>query len=125
MNDLIPEGGYTPTTILAKQGVTAIGSILGGAGLLVLGALGARFPVIGLAAGAVLGIVGITGLLSKDPDDRKPALIVTGAGILSVLSRVPVARAFAGTLFGIGALGLLAIGIWNGVKFIKGLKSRS
>jgi hypothetical protein len=125
MSDLIPGEKFTPTSVLTKQGVSAVGCLAGGAGLLLLAAVGARFPVIGIAAGAVLGIVGISALLSKDPDDRKPALIVTAAGVLSLLSRVPGLRAFAGTLLGVGAIGLLVMGIWNGIKFLKGLKSRA
>jgi hypothetical protein len=125
MSDLIPHEKFTPTNVLAKQGVAAIGCLAGGAGLLLLAALGARFPVIGIAAGAILGVVGISAIRSKDPDDRKPGLIVAAAGVLSVLSRVPGVRSFAGTLLGIGALGLLALGIWNGIKFLKGLKSRA
>jgi hypothetical protein len=92
---------------------------------LVLAVLGARFPIAGIAAGAVLGVVGISAVISKDPDDRKPGLVVLAAGILSVLSRVPVVRAFAGTLLGVGALGLLAAGIWNGIRFLGELRKRS
>jgi hypothetical protein len=125
MNDLIPGEEYTPTNVLAKRGVSAVACLAGGVGLLVLAALGARFPIVGIAAGAVLGVVGIGAVISKDPDDRKPGLVVLAAGILSVLSRVPVVRAFAGTLLGVGALGLLAAGIWNGVRFFTELKKRA
>ena len=120
MNDMVPEGKYTPTNVLAGQGVTAIGYLIGGGGLLLLGVLP---PIMGLAAGALVGVVGIGALMSKDPDDRKPALITAAAGVLAVLSKVPVVRPFAATLLGIGAFGLLAMGIWNGIKFLKGLKS--
>jgi hypothetical protein len=125
MNDLIPGEGYTPNNVLAKRGVRAIGCLAGGVGLLLLAALGARFPIVGIAAGAVLGIVGMGAVASKDPDDRKPGFVVLAAGILSVLSRVPVVRAFAGTLLGVGAFGLLAVGIWNGIRFLREIKKRS
>jgi hypothetical protein len=125
MNDLIPGEEYTPTNVLAKRGVRAIGCLVGGVGLLLLAALGARFPLVGIAAGAVLGIVGIRAVVSKDPDDRKPGLVVLAAGVLSVLSRVPGVRAFAGTLLGIGAIGLLAAGVWNGIRFLREIKKRS
>ncbi|MDR2784469.1 MAG: hypothetical protein LBB83_00990 [Treponema sp.] len=125
MNDLIPGEEYTPTNVLAKRGVRAIGCLVGGAGLLLLAALGARFPIVGIAAGAVLGIIGIGAVASKDPDDHKPGLVVLAAGILSVLSRVPIVRGFAGTLLGVGALGLLAAGIWNGIRFLREIKKRS
>jgi hypothetical protein len=125
MNDLIPGEEYTPTNVLAKRGVRAVGCLVGGAGLLLLAALGARFPIVGIAAGAVLGVIGIGAVVSKDPDDRKPGLVVLAAGVLSVLSRVPGVRAFAGTLLGIGAFGLLAVGIWNGIRFLREIKKRS
>jgi hypothetical protein len=125
MNDLIPGESYTPANVLAKQGVRAVGCLVGGAGLLLLAALGARFPIAGIAAGAVLGVVGISAVISKDPDDRKPGLVVLAAGVLSILSRVPGVRGFAGFLLGIGALGLIAAGIWNGIKFFRGLKKRT
>jgi hypothetical protein len=125
MNDLMSDEEYTPTSVLAKRGVRAVGCLAGGAGLLLLAALGTRFPLVGIAAGAVLGVVGIGAVISKDPDDRKPGLVVLAAGVLSLLSRVPGVRVFAGTLLGVGALGLLAAGIWNGIRFLREIKRRS
>jgi hypothetical protein len=123
MDDLTPgSGNYTPTNVLAKQGMTAIGGIVGGVALIIMGALP---PVIGIIAGVIVGVIGIGGILSKDPDDRKPGILAAMAGGLSILARVGVIRALAGTLLSISALGLMAMGIWNGIKFIKGLKGRS
>ncbi|MDR3145693.1 MAG: hypothetical protein LBU21_05400 [Treponema sp.] len=121
MNDIMPEGPV-PTNTLAKQGVAAIGNLIGGAGLLILGALP---PIVGIIAGAVAGIVGIVAVLSGDPEDRKPGIIITIAGALAILSKVGIVRPLAGTLLGIGALGLLALGIRHGIRFLRGLKSRS
>ncbi|GHU84033.1 hypothetical protein FACS189473_0150 [Spirochaetia bacterium] len=122
MNDIIPEGNYTPTNVLAKQGVTAIGYLIGGGGLLLLGVLP---PVMGLVAGALVGIVGVIALKSRDPDDRRPGSIAAAAGALAILSKVPGVRYIAAPLLGIGAFGLIALGILNGIKFLKGLKSRA
>ncbi|GHV30194.1 hypothetical protein AGMMS4952_16870 [Spirochaetia bacterium] len=125
MSDLIPgSGNNTPTNVLAKQGVTAIGGIVGGAVLMIMRALPS---FMGLIAGVIVALVGIGGVMSKDPDDRKPALLAAVAGGLAVLSRVPIKplAALSGTLLGISALGLLVMGVWNGIKFIKGLKGRS
>jgi hypothetical protein len=87
----------------------------------------ARFRVVGLVMGAVAGIVGVSALLSKDPDDTTPGLVFTAAGLLVILSKtgIPILRALAPTLLNIGAVGLLVMGIWKGIKFFKGLKSRS
>ncbi|GHU99721.1 hypothetical protein FACS189483_09290 [Spirochaetia bacterium] len=113
---------HVSTDVLAKRGVTAIGSLIGGSGLLVLGVLP---PIMGLVAGGIVGVVGISGLISKDPEDRKPALLVTMAGALAVFSKVPIVRPVAATLLGLGAIGLIGLGIYNGIKFLKGLKSRA
>jgi hypothetical protein len=125
MNDMEPVD-YPPTSVLAKQGITAVACTAGGVFLFALQAV-ARFPVLGLAAGAIACVAGIASLLSKDSADRKPGAIITAAGVLVVLSKagIPLIKAAAGTLLGIGALGLLALGIWNGVKFFIGLKKRS
>ncbi|MDR2404156.1 MAG: hypothetical protein LBD78_09015 [Spirochaetaceae bacterium] len=121
MNDIVPEGPV-PTNVLAKQGVAAIGNLIGGVGLLILGALP---PIVGIIAGAVVGIIGAGALLSKDSEDRKPGIIMAVAGSLSILSKIGIIRPVAATLLGIGAFGLLALGIRYGIKFLKGLKSRS
>jgi hypothetical protein len=123
MHDIVPERP-TPTNVLTKQGVAAVGGIAGGILLFIMRAL----PVpLGIIAGAVVALVGVGALFSKDPEDRKPGMIITVAGILAVLARAPIPplRSFAGVLLGIGAVGLLAMGIWKGIKFLKGLKSRS
>jgi hypothetical protein len=126
MNDIEPVEPYGSTKTLAKQGVAAIGMIAGGVFLFIIEAL-ARFRVVGLVMGAVAGIVGVSALLSKDPDDKKPGLIITAAGFLVILSKtgIPILRSLAPTLLNIGAVGLLVMGIWKGIKFLKGLKSRS
>jgi hypothetical protein len=125
MSDLIPGGGNnTPANVLTKQGVAAIGGIVGGAVLMIMRVLPS---FMGLIAGVIVGMIGIGGVLSKDPDDRKPGMLAAVAGGLAVLSRVPIKplAALSGTLLGISALGLLVLGVWNGIKFIKGIKNRS
>ena len=122
MNDIVPDGNYTPTHTLAKQGVTAIGCLIGGVGLLILGALPS---VVGVVAGVVVGAVGIGAILSKDPDDRKPGILLTIAGGMAILSKIGFLRGLTGTIFGLGAIGLIGMGIWKGIQFFKGLKNRS
>jgi hypothetical protein len=114
---------YTPTPVLVKQGLTAAGGLIGGIGLLIMGSLP---PVGGIVLGAVAGVLGIGALCSKDPEEKKPGAIMTAAGCLAILSRlgIPVIKPLAGAFLGIGALGFLAMGVWNGFKFLQGLKSR-
>jgi hypothetical protein len=129
MNDIIKreeKDAIPSTSKLSKLGITAVGYSVGGVLLFVLQAV-SRFRALGLIVGGVVCIFGITALLSKDPADRKPGAIVTAAGALAVLSKsgIPFITAASGTLLSIGALGLLAAGIWNGIKFLLGLKKRS
>ncbi|MDR3160304.1 MAG: hypothetical protein LBU28_01665 [Spirochaetaceae bacterium] len=123
MKDIVP-GRPTPAGELSKQGVTAVGGIAGGILLLVLRALP---PVAGIIAGAVAGAVGLGALFSRDAGDRKPGLIITAAGLLGILAKapVPLIRPVAAFALGIGALGLLALGVWKAFQFLRGLKSRS
>jgi hypothetical protein len=83
--------------------------------------------VAGIIAGAVVAVVGLGAFFSKDPQDRKPGLLITAAGLLGILAKAPIPplRPFAGFALGIGAVGLLALGIWKGIQFLRGLKSRS
>jgi hypothetical protein len=120
MNDLEPTYP-TSTKKLAKQGVSAICGIAGGIALFILQALP---PVAGIVVGAVVTAVGIGAFLSQDPEDKKPGLLAVVGGALAIFSRVGFLRLVAGTLLSIGALGLLVLGIWNGIKFLKGLKNR-
>ncbi|MDR1238528.1 MAG: hypothetical protein LBK27_00280 [Treponema sp.] len=126
MNDIEPGEPYGSTKNLAKQGVAAVGMIAGGAFLFIVEAL-ARFRVLGLVIGVAVGIVGLVALLSRDPEDKKPGALITAAGILVILSKtgIPVLKALAPTLLSIGAVGLIVMGLWKGIQFFKGLKSRS
>ncbi|MDR2110761.1 MAG: hypothetical protein LBP32_05585 [Spirochaetaceae bacterium] len=122
MNDIIPGGEHTSTSVLAKQGLAAAGGIAGGVLFLIMGALP---PVAGIIAGVVVGVVGLGAFLSKDPADKKPGAVIAAAGVLAILSRLPFLGKLAGGLLGLGTFGLFAMGVWNGVKFLRGLKSRS
>ena len=116
---------YPSTNKLAKRGVTAVGGIIGGVALLAMSALP---PVAGIIVGGAATAIGIGAVLSKDPDDKKIGKFVVAGGVLALVSKLPIPAfiaGVAGTVLSIGGLGLLGMGIWNGIKFIKGLKSRS
>jgi len=114
------------TSSLTKLGITAISYIAGGIFLFLLNFI-ARFRVFGLVVGAVVCAVGIGSLFSKDMSDRKAGLLITAVGALTILSksRITVLVAISGTLLSIGAVGLIVLGIINGIKFLIGLKKRS
>jgi len=114
------------TSSLSKLGITAIGYTAGGIFLFLLNVL-SRFRGLGLIVGALVCIIGIGSLLSKDPADRKAGIIITTAGALAVISKtgIPGIATISATLLSIGAIGLLVLGILNGIKFFIGLKRRS
>ena len=116
---------YPSTNKLAKRGVTAVGGIIGGVALLTMSVLP---PVAGIIVGGAATAIGIGAVLSKDPDDKKIGKFVAAGGVLALASKLPIPASIAGiagAVLSIGGLGLLGMGIWNGIKFFKGLKSRS
>ena len=127
MNDIEPRKGLTPTNVLAKQGVSAVAQIAGGVLILIMHIFSIRILPLGIIFGLIIGGVGLSALFSKDPEDKKPGFILTAAGILKLAFHVgvfPVVKSLAGTLLTVSSLGLLAMGIWNGIRFLVGLKSR-
>ena len=126
MNDIEESESYPTTSNLTKLGISAIGCFAGGIFLFILQMV-SRFRIVGLIAGAIICIIGLASLRSRDPADRKPGAVITAAGVLTILSKttIPLLNAAAGTLMSIGGIGLLAMGIMNGLKFFIGLKKRS
>jgi len=126
MNEIQKRDEIPSASRLSKLGITAIGYTAGGVFLMLLNAI-SRLRGLGLVVGAVVCVVGVVSLLSKDQEDKKAGAVIAAAGALTVLSKtnIPLITAVSGTLLSIGALGLLALGIWNGIKFFFGLKKRS
>ncbi|MDR2182464.1 MAG: hypothetical protein LBN92_07285 [Treponema sp.] len=116
MSDIVP------TTVLAKRGLAAVGGIAGGIILFVLSALPSFF---GIAAGALIAIIGVISLSSRESGEKLPGAICLGAGILTVLSKLGFLGGIARFLLGAGCLGLIILGVWNLVQFLQGMKSRS
>ena len=114
-----------PRDVLAKQGVSAIVNLAGGVFLLVM-TIGARFRIMGIVLSAAALVIGIGALFSKDREDKKPGLFLSAAGVLGLIFQfgIPLVKPFAGFILGLGGIALLASGIWKGIKFLWGLKSR-
>ncbi|MDR2731369.1 MAG: hypothetical protein LBB81_10805 [Treponema sp.] len=124
MYDLEKREQETSPSVLSKQGLNAVICAGAGVGLFILQLI-SRLKVVGLIAGVAVCAVGIGALLSKDPSDKKPGAVITAAGALVLLSKIGFLAPVAGTLLSIGAVGLIAVGIYNGIKFLTGLKRRS
>jgi len=124
--DIEKKDDIPSTSSLSKLGITAIGYTAGGIFIFILQAF-SKLRGLGLAAGAIVCVVGIISLISNDPADKKAGSIITAAGVLVLLSkiRIPFIAPVSATLLSIGGIGLFATGIINGIKFFIGLKKRS
>lgn len=120
--ELVP---ITPREVLVKLGTAAVAHLAGGALLFVM-TMGARFRIPGIILSLGTLVLGAGALLSKDKEDRKPGMVITAAGVLGMLVQFgpSLLKPFAGFALGLGAIGLIASGIWKGIKFLRGLKSR-
>ncbi len=104
------------------QGSRGIISTGAGLGLWVVNGL-LNLPFVGVALAGGLVALGIYGLVNKTKTDKATGAVLLGAGGLGIVSLfIPGMRDF---LFGVGGLALVGYGIFNIVKFVKGLKSRS
>jgi hypothetical protein len=124
MYDLERKEQEISPSVLSKQGLNAVICAGAGVGIFILQLI-SRLKIVGLVAGVAVCVIGISALLSKDPSDKKPGAVITAAGALVLLSKINVLAPVAGTLLSIGAVGLIVIGIYNGIKFLSGLKRRS
>jgi hypothetical protein len=126
MNDVIKKDDIPTTSNLSNMGIRAIAYSAAGIFLFVLNAL-ASYDVFGFIVGGMVLLFGILSFRSKDPADKRTGIIFSIAGALTVLSKmgIPLVSGISSVLMGIGAFGLLALGIWNGVRFFIGLKKRS
>ena len=127
MNDLEKrQNDYPSTSTLSKRGISAVACTAAGLFLIIMQVL-ARSPVLAFIVGGLACVMGIVSLMSKDATDKKAGALIGGAGILVLLSKtkLPFIGPISGTLIVIGAVGLLAMGIWNAIKFLKGLRKRS
>ena len=126
MNEIERRSGIPSTTSLSKTGVRAVGYAAAGIFLFILNAVAKSFWP-GLIIGGLIAFFGMGSLRSKDPADQRAGILITAAGILTVLSKlpIPIIQGLSSVLLGLGAVGLLVLGVWNGIKFFVGLKKRS
>ncbi|HOX49482.1 MAG TPA: hypothetical protein P5165_05065 [Spirochaetia bacterium] len=134
MSDLEPIGSKEIT----NSGVRGIGATVGGLALFFLRGLSTAFGgFLGLGLGALSFIVGASSVKSASKADKVGGSIAMGAGIVlalpgaaRLLHVVPVvggilgvAAGFSGWVIGAGALALVGYGVFNIVKFVRGIRS--
>ena len=124
-NSMVPKEPIVPRDKLAKQGTSAIFHLAGGVFLMVM-TFGARFKFLGIALSLAALVIGAGSVLSKDSEDKKPGIVILLAGLLGMVFQfgIPLLKPFAGFFLGLGGLGLFAAGIWKGIQFFRGLRSR-
>ncbi|MDR2518678.1 MAG: hypothetical protein LBD13_04610 [Spirochaetaceae bacterium] len=120
------EPAHSSTSALAKQGVAAAGSLIGGAFFLGAGILPAP---VSLALGVIAALAGIGAAFSRDKADKRIGPLVSIGGFLVLAAKLPASppqvKSIAGTLLALGSLALLGIGVFKGVRFLHGLKQRA
>jgi len=126
MGDIMRRDEIPSASSLSKTGVAAIGYAAAGIFLVVLGVISTN-PVVGIIAGGIVSLFGFGSFTSKDIADRRAGFVLLTAGVLTILSKIPIPffQPFSKVMLGIGAFGLLALGVINGIKFFIGLKKRS
>lgn len=131
MNNLLrPDGdgspdGFPSTKKLARRGVAAAGFLAAGGGLLVLGGL----PLIpALIVGGLACFVGAGSAFSRNTDDRIGGGALFAGGAITLIAKLPLfgmLRPVAGFALVVGAVACLGLAVWNGIRFLRGLKARS
>ena len=124
MDDDVPEP--VSRDMLLKQGTASIVCFVGGLAFLIM-AMGARFRPLGILVSLAAVILGVQTLFFRGRGDKKPGIIITVAGMVGLVNQfgIPVLRAFAGFILGLGGLFLLAAGVWKGVQFLRGRMSQN
>jgi len=126
MDSLTKWDDMPSTSSLSKLGVSAVGYTACGILLMILNGF-SNLNWLGIIVGALVFLVGVSSLKSRETTDRKAGMVIAAAGLLAVLSRfnIPLISGLSGTLLSLGAIGVLAVGILKGIKFFLGLKKRS
>jgi hypothetical protein len=126
MNELIPRDGASGGK-LAKWATNAIFGIGGGIALFTASFL-LKWLVqpAGLVIGGVLALLGISGIFSRDASDRKDGFFVllTGAVLFGAFWGIGPIKNIASWLLSTGGLISFALGLWNGLRFLFGMRKR-
>ncbi len=112
-------GDLVPKKDLVKSGSKGIGGIVGGALVLALNALN---PIASLIVGVIVGVTGLG--MSRNKDEKGTGMLVAAAGGLTAITAIPAIGGVAGWLLGVSGIGLLLMGGWNLIKFIRGYRKR-
>ena len=112
---------------LPNKGRTVILFIVCGLVLAVLAFFGMRIRPLGLAAGTLVFMSGLSILIRRRKYNVKTGIAVTVAGFLLLMAnpRFGLVAGFAGYFLVVGALGLIVLGLFKAVKLSWDLGKRS
>ena len=118
MSDFEKDARAPSTESLAMLRNAAIFNFAAGIGLAVLQFFG-RMRIIGLIAGGAICAVGIGWLLANNPSNKRTGAMLTGVGLLLLLSRIGIylLRVVAATLLNVATISFLAMGIRNIITY--------
>jgi hypothetical protein len=112
-------GDLVPKKDLVKSGSKGIGGIVGGVVVLALNALN---PIASLIVGVVVGVSGLG--MSRNKEEKGTGMLIAAAGALTAITAIPAIGGLAAWLLGVSGVGLLLMGGWNLIKFIRGYRKR-
>jgi hypothetical protein len=112
-------GDLVPRKDLVKNGSKGIGGIVGGALILILNAFG---PIASLIVGGILGVTGLG--MSRNKEEKTTGMLVAAAGALTAFTAIPKIGGLGTALLVISGVGLILMGGWNLIKFIRGYRKR-
>lgn len=117
----MPEYYPVDSEEVRKNGMRGVVSTGAGIGIVVFNSL-LHLPVIGIVISGALIALGVMGLVGKNRTDKTSGTVLMAAGGLGVASIF--LKGLTGFLFGVGGVGLIGYGVFNLIKFAKGLKSK-
>jgi len=126
MSDNAEKKEVSSTTKLSKFGVTALIYFVIGIFILFITALQSS-NVFGFVVGGLVLLFGICSFTSKEPMDRKAGIVLVIIGALTLASKMNIdyVSNVSKILLIIGAIGIIALAVWNGVKFFIGFRKRA
>ena len=113
MSDSEKEKWAPSTETLSRLRNTAIFYLIGGLILAALRLVTGRLLVFALVGGGIICAVGIGWLMANNPSNKKTGAMITGVGIIVMLSgvRISILPVITGTLLSIIIIGFLVMGV--------------
>jgi hypothetical protein len=106
------------TENLPNKGRAVIACIAGGVAIGILTFVGMKVKPLGLTVGTAAFITGVSIILRRRKVSLKTGVVITIAGFLMMLThpRFGIVAGFAGYFLILGAIGLVAMGLFKAIK---------